>query len=109
MGVNEKKLFDLLGHHQFAKFYDTKYCLCVADVEISSSGQKIVNELYTACEQVRRWGCVGVWCRGWLSSALGSVVVRVLVVNGDISFVCVSKDYSLLKENWKSYTEGTKT
>jgi hypothetical protein len=39
MNVNEKTFFGLLGHHQFEKFYDTKYCLCVADVEISSSGQ----------------------------------------------------------------------
>ena len=37
--VNETTCFGLIGHHQVAKFYDTKYCLCVADVEISSSGQ----------------------------------------------------------------------
>ena len=45
MGVNEKKLFDLLGHHQFTKFYDTKYCLCLVNVKISSSGQKIIYEI----------------------------------------------------------------
>jgi len=40
MGVNETTFFGLLGHHQFAKFYNNKYCLCVADFEISSSGKK---------------------------------------------------------------------
>ena len=39
MDVNETTCFGLLCQHQVAKFYDTKYCLCVADVEISSSGQ----------------------------------------------------------------------
>ena len=39
LDVNEMTCFGLLGHYQVAKFYDTKYCLCVADVEISSSGQ----------------------------------------------------------------------
>ena len=39
LDVNETTCFDLLGHHQVANFYDTKYCLCVADVEITSSGQ----------------------------------------------------------------------
>jgi len=54
-----------------------------------------------------------VWYRGRGSSALGSVVfvavVRVLVGKGDISFVSASKDYRLLKEKWKSHTEGAKT
>jgi len=40
LDVNQSKYFGLLGHHQVAKFYDTKYCLCVVEVEILSSGQK---------------------------------------------------------------------
>ena len=44
------------------------------------------------------------------SSAVGSVVVvRVLLGKGDNSFVSVSKNYILLMEKWKSYTESTKT
>jgi hypothetical protein len=35
LDVNETTCFGLLGNHQVAKFYDTKYCLRVADVEIS--------------------------------------------------------------------------
>ena len=39
--------------------------------------KRIIYEILTACEQVRRWACVGVWYRGRGSSALGSVVVGV--------------------------------
>jgi len=40
MGFNETTFFCLLGHHQIAKSDNTKYCLCVADLQISSSGKK---------------------------------------------------------------------
>jgi len=41
LDVNETTCFSLLGHHQVAKFYETKYCLCVVDVgpPLWSSGQ----------------------------------------------------------------------
>jgi len=39
-------MFGLLGHHQVAKFYETKYI--VADVEISSSGQNLYMK-YKLC------------------------------------------------------------
>ena len=45
LNVNETTCIGLLGYHQVTKFYSTKYCLCVADVEISSSGQKILYEI----------------------------------------------------------------
>ena len=39
--------------------------------------KRIIYEIQTAFEQVRRWACVGVWCRGRGSSALCSVFVGV--------------------------------
>ena len=78
MGVNKTTCFVLSGLHQVAKFYGSKYCLCVADFEFSASDQKIMYEIKTACEQVRRWACVGVWYRGRGSSAVGCVVVGVV-------------------------------
>ena len=39
MDVNETTCFGIPGHNNVAKFYDTIYYLCAADVKISS-GQK---------------------------------------------------------------------
>jgi hypothetical protein len=68
--------FGLLGLHQVAKFYETKYI--VADVEISSSGQNLYMK-YKLCmsKQVRRYP-------RWGSSPLGSVVVGVWGVEGRV-------------------------
>jgi len=41
MGVNETTCFGLSVRNQVAKFYDTKYCLCVAEFEFSASDQKL--------------------------------------------------------------------
>ena len=44
IAFNETTYFGLLGYHNVAKFYDTKYGLCVASVEISSA-RKIMYEI----------------------------------------------------------------
>jgi hypothetical protein len=53
MGFNETTFFGLLGHHQVAKSYNTNYCLCVSDFEISSTG-KILYMRYKV--RVSRYG-----------------------------------------------------
>jgi hypothetical protein len=64
MGVNETTCLGPLGHHHVAKFYVTKYCLCVADSEISTSGQKKLYMNYKM--RVSRYG-------GWCALVCGIV------------------------------------
>ena len=68
--------FGLLGHHQVAKFYKTKYI--VADVEISSSGQNLYMK-YKLC--MSRYG--GILGGGHLPWALSLLVLGGGVPDGE--------------------------
>ena len=46
LDVNQSKYFSLLRQHQVEKFYDTKYLMCMAEVQISSSGKKQIYIRY---------------------------------------------------------------
>ena len=53
LDVNEMTCFGLLGLHQVAKFYETKYCCVWQMLRSHHPAKKIIYKIQIVCEQVQ--------------------------------------------------------